>query len=142
MKKSELIKLAEYLNIINILIERYSFSSLFKVEMTALIIYMQCITGMEVRKVVYNKLNKFFYNLNSILLSNYSDFNYISCALKINEKKGYITIDGDCIKKNVSLKIADVEIKQYMYKENIVEILNEINSMTINSFVQEVISNV
>lgn len=142
MKKSKLIKLADYLNIVNVLIEQYSFSSLFKIEVTALIIYTQCATGMETRKVTYNKVNKFFTNLHSILLSNYTDFTYISCALKINEEKGAIKVDGDIITKNDKLDIVDVETKQYMYKENIVEILNEINLMTVNSFVQEVIANV
>lgn len=86
MKKIELIKLADYLNIVNILIEKYSFSSLFKIEITALIIYAQSSTGMEVRKVTYNHIKKFLLNFHSILLSNYSDFIFISRALKINER--------------------------------------------------------
>lgn len=142
MKKIELIKLADYLNIVNILIEKYSFSSLFKIEITALIIYAQSSTGMEVRKVTYNHIKKFLLNFHSILLSNYSDFIFISRALKINERNGTISIEGDSVIKNKSLEIVDSDSKKYLFKENVIEILNEINSMTVKSFVQEVVANV
>ena len=142
MKKIELIKLADYLNIVNILIEKYSFSSLFKIEITALIIYAQSSTGMEVRKVTYNHINKFLLNFHSILLSNYSDFIFISRALKINESNGNISIEGDSVIKNKSLEIVDSDSKKYLFKENVIEILNEINSMAVKSFVQEVVANV
>jgi len=142
MKKIELIKLADYLNIVNILIEKYSFSSLFKIEITALIIYAQSSTGMEVRKVTYNHIKKFLLNFHSILLSNYSDFIFISRALKINESNGTISIEGDTVIKNKPLEIADSDSKKYLFKENVIEILNEINSMTVKSFVQEVVANV
>lgn len=142
MKKIELIKLADYLNIVNILIEKYSFSSLFKIEITALIIYAQSSTGMEVRKVTYNHIKKFLLNFHSILLSNYSDFIFISRALKINESNGNISIEGDSVIKNKSLEIVDSDSKKYLFKENVIEILNEINSMAVKSFVQEVVANV
>lgn len=142
MKKIELIKLADYLNIINILIEKYSFSSLFKIEITALIIYAQSSTGMEVRKVTYNQIKKFLLNFHSILLSNYSDFIFISRALKMNESNGNISIEGDSVIKNKSLEIVDSDSKKYLFKENVIEILNEINSMAVKSFVQEVVANV
>ena len=142
MKKTELIKLADYLNIVNILIEKYSFSSLFKIEITALIIYAQSSTGMEVRKVTYNHIKKFLLNFHSILLSNYSDFIFISRALKINESNGNISIEGDSVIKNKSLEIVDSDSKKYLFKENVIEILNEINSMAVKSFVQEVVANV
>ena len=142
MKKVELIKLADYLNIVNILIEKYSFSSLFKIEITALIIYAQSSTGMEVRKVIYNHIKKFLLNFHSILLSNYSDFIFISRALKLNESNGNISIEGDSVIKNKSLEIVDSDSKKYLFKENVIEILNEINSMTVKSFVQEVVANV
>ena len=142
MKKIELIKLADYLNIVNILIEKYSFSSLFKIEITALIIYAQSSTGMEVRKVTYNHIKKFLLNFHSILLSNYSDFIFISRALKINESNGNISIEGDSVIKNKSLEIVDSDSKKYLFKENVIETLNEINSMAVKSFVQEVVSNV
>lgn len=142
MKKIELIKLADYLNIVNILIEKYSFSSLFKIEITALIIYAQSSTGMEVRKVTYNHIKKFLLNFHSILLSNYSDFIFISRALKINESNGNISIEGDSVIKNKSLEIVDSDSKKYLFKENVIETLNEINSMAVKSFVQEVVANV
>lgn len=142
MKKIELIKLADYLNIVNILIEKYSFSSLFKIEITALIIYAQSSTGMEVRKVTYSHIKKFLLNFHSILLSNYSDFIFISRALKINESNGNISIEGDSVIKNKSLEIVDSDSKKYLFKENVIEILNEINSMAVKSFVQEVVANV
>ena len=142
MKKIELIKLADYLNIVNILIEKYSFSSLFKIEITALIIYAQSSTGMEVRKVAYNHIKKFLFNFHSILLSNYSDFIFISRALKINESNGNISIEGDSVIKNKSLEIVDSDSKKYLFKENVIETLNEINSMAVQSFVQEVVANV
>ena len=62
--------------------------------------------------------------------------------MKINEKTGNISVNGDLIVKNSSLEIIDVRTKEYMYKENIIEILNDINSMSVNSFVQEVVANV
>ena len=142
MKKIELIKLADYLNIVNILIEKYSFSSLFKIEITALIIYVQSSTGMEVRKVTYNHIKKFLFNFHSILLSNYSDFIFISRALKINESNGNISIEGDSVIKNKSLEIVDSDSKKYLFKENVIETLNDINSMAVKSFVQEVVANV
>jgi len=97
---------------------------------------------MEVRKVTYNHIKKFLLNFHSILLSNYSDFIFISRALKINESNGTISIEGDTVIKNKPLEIADSDSKKYLFKENVIEILNEINSMTVKSFVQEVVANV
>lgn len=142
MKKSELIKLADYLNIVNILIEQYSFTSLFKIEILSMMLYSQSSTGMEIRKTTNNRLYKFFENLHSIILSNYLDFIYISKALKINEKVGNISINGDFIFKNKQLEMADVDSKKYLYKENIADLLSEINLMSIDSFTQEVLANV
>lgn len=139
-RMNDVYKLSEYLNIVNVLLEYYSFSSLFKVEVTAMLLFNQIKTNMELRKTSIPMMSAFLNEFHSIVLSNYMDFVYISKAIRINEINGSISINDDVIVKNKKLEIA--EFNEYFKKENIIEIMNEINSMSIRSFIQEVISNV
>lgn len=138
MQNKKIIKQAEYLNIINILIEKYNFSSLLKVVITALVLYYQA-NNIELRKSPYNLLFGFFGALHLILLTNYMDFKFISEAILINEKNNKITINNDEIIKNTRLEFVK---NNYMDKDNIQEILIMINNLSIDSFAQEVLANV
>lgn len=138
MQKNNIIKQAEYLNIVNTLIEKYGLDSLFKVEITALVLYYQS-KSLELHKSKYNILKGFFESLHFVLLSEYKDFNFISEAIYINQISGRITVDNDKIIKNCVL---DFEKNSYLSKDNINEIICTINLMSMKSFAQEVISNV
>ena len=142
MQENKLFKLSEYLNIINILIEKFSFSSLFKIYMTSLMLFYQVKSDTELRKSSHNLFKGFFSCFHLVVISNYSDFCYISEALRINEKNGWITVDGDNVVKNTKLDFVSNEILKYVKKENIFDILNEIKNMSRSSFIQEVIANV
>lgn len=139
MRNRDIYKLSDYLNIVNTLIEKHSFDSLFKVTITALVLYYQTNSDMELRKVSQNIFQGFFKNFHSVVLSNYSDFYVISQALLINEKNGNITVNEDEIVKKRRLETVK---NKYLEKENIVEILCDIKNMSIKSFAQEVVENV
>jgi len=136
MLKAETYKLSEYLNIVNFLLEKFSFNSVFKIEISSLIIYYQMFVNDASKNTNSNFLNNFFKNLHNILLANYLDFVFITQALEINEKNKSIYIDNDLIKKNESLKFCNLG---YFEKDNLHEALREINAMSNYSFAQEVI---
>ena len=137
-KINNMIKLAEYMNIVNTLIDKHNINSLFKLEISSLVLYYQA-NNLELRKSDKNLLFGFFEHLNSILLSNYNDFIYITEALRILEDEKYIKVTGDLIVKEKELL---TEYNKYLSKDNIGDILNRIGNLSVSAFIQEVLSNV
>ncbi len=136
--RNELIKLSQYFNIVCTCIEKYNICSLFKIGVTCLILHYQS-SNIELRKNDRNLLNGFFEHLHSILFSNYYDFNYIFKSVNILEKNGFIEVFDDKIIKKTNL---DYVQDKYLNKDNISEILSCISSLSLISFIQEVLSNV
>ena len=112
MQRNRIIKTAQYLNIVNILITKFNFDSLFKLIFTS-----------------------FVYDL----LVNYKDFGYIFEAIKILQDNQFIEIDGNSI---VVKKEPQYINDDFFSKTNIISVLDNIKQMNEESFVEEVLYNV
>ena len=138
MQKNNIVKTAQYLNIINILISKFNFDSIFKLVFTSFVVYNhECKISFSNSK--NNMIEGFFQQFHYDLLSNYKDFNFIFESLKILKDNQFIDIEDNKIIIKKELQYIDDD---FLLKRNTIVALENIKKMNEESFVEEVIYNV
>ena len=138
MQRNRIIKTAQYLNIVNILITKFNFDSLFKLVFTSFVSFNH--EGkIPFSNTKNNMLEGFFQQFHYELLVNYKDFGYIFEAIKILQDNQFIEIDGNSI---VVKKEPQYINDDFFSKTNIISVLDNIKQMNEESFVEEVLYNV
>lgn len=134
--ESEVIVLSEYHNIISNLIERHGFDSLFKIEITSFIIKYYKDNDL-MKNYANNHVKAFLSSFLTILYSKSRDLKAINECVHILEKENYIRIKDDNVVRIKPIPYVD---DTFMNKTNINETIALISGLSIDSFVEDLIT--
>lgn len=136
--KNDIKNLSTYYHYISVMICKYNVKSFLKLVIVCFILKNnKNIFSSQARK--NDIIKEFFSNFKFQIVTLYQEFDIIFSSINVLETEKYIQINGDSINLICNIEYINDDFLESMCVENV---LIELEKMSLNSFVEEVLRNV